>query len=151
MTMTMTKDIHKDYEAIKSVALHYAKEHNANYTVILMNGVDGEFSLENGSTYEYVADSYFEKERPNVKILFRTDDELKHEEIFGTPDFMQLGGHDPYILEYKNHYTGLEALNGYRSFSRGVTYVRETPKIGRNSPCACGSGKKSKKCCNGVG
>lgn len=27
------------------------------------------------------------------------------------------------------------------------TYVRETPKIGRNEPCPCGSGKKYKKCC----
>jgi SEC-C motif-containing protein len=26
-------------------------------------------------------------------------------------------------------------------------YVRETPKIGRNDPCACGSGRKFKKCC----
>ncbi|HEX8949674.1 MAG TPA: YchJ family protein [Dissulfurispiraceae bacterium] len=25
--------------------------------------------------------------------------------------------------------------------------VRQTPKIGRNDPCACGSGKKYKKCC----
>ena len=27
------------------------------------------------------------------------------------------------------------------------TFVRETPKIGRNDPCSCGSGKKYKKCC----
>jgi hypothetical protein len=27
------------------------------------------------------------------------------------------------------------------------TYVREQPKIGRNEPCPCGSGKKYKKCC----
>ncbi|GBC62091.1 hypothetical protein DENIS_3054 [Desulfonema ishimotonii] len=26
-------------------------------------------------------------------------------------------------------------------------YVREAPKIGRNDPCPCGSGKKYKKCC----
>ncbi len=26
-------------------------------------------------------------------------------------------------------------------------YVRETPKVGRNDPCPCGSGKKYKKCC----
>lgn len=26
------------------------------------------------------------------------------------------------------------------------SYVRETPKIGRNDPCPCGSGKKAKKC-----
>ncbi len=25
--------------------------------------------------------------------------------------------------------------------------VREAPKVGRNDPCVCGSGKKSKKCC----
>jgi hypothetical protein len=31
----------------------------------------------------------------------------------------------------------------------GFTYtmVRDTPKIGRNEPCPCGSGKKYKKCC----
>ena len=26
-------------------------------------------------------------------------------------------------------------------------YVREQPKVGRNDPCPCGSGKKYKKCC----
>jgi uncharacterized protein len=28
-----------------------------------------------------------------------------------------------------------------------ATFRRETPKVGRNDPCLCGSGKKSKKCC----
>lgn len=28
-----------------------------------------------------------------------------------------------------------------------VTYRKETPKVGRNEPCPCGSGKKYKKCC----
>lgn len=27
------------------------------------------------------------------------------------------------------------------------TVKRETPKVGRNEPCPCGSGKKFKKCC----
>ena len=26
-------------------------------------------------------------------------------------------------------------------------FTRETPKVGRNDPCPCGSGKKYKKCC----
>ena len=30
------------------------------------------------------------------------------------------------------------------------TYVRATPKVGRNDPCPCGSGKKLKKCCGNV-
>ncbi len=29
----------------------------------------------------------------------------------------------------------------------GGTYLRSTPKLGRNDPCVCGSGKKYKKCC----
>jgi len=28
-----------------------------------------------------------------------------------------------------------------------ATYKREAPKVGRNDPCSCGSGKKYKKCC----
>ncbi|MCX6110492.1 MAG: SEC-C metal-binding domain-containing protein [Proteobacteria bacterium] len=28
-------------------------------------------------------------------------------------------------------------------------FVRATPKLGRNDPCSCGSGKKYKKCCAG--
>jgi uncharacterized protein YecA (UPF0149 family) len=27
------------------------------------------------------------------------------------------------------------------------TYIREQPKVGRNDPCPCGSGRKYKKCC----
>jgi SEC-C motif-containing protein len=30
---------------------------------------------------------------------------------------------------------------------RLTQFVRETPKVGRNEPCPCGSGKKYKKCC----
>lgn len=31
----------------------------------------------------------------------------------------------------------------------GYTVVRAEPKVGRNDPCPCGSGKKYKKCCEG--
>ncbi|MDE6735490.1 MAG: YchJ family protein, partial [Desulfovibrio sp.] len=30
---------------------------------------------------------------------------------------------------------------------RPAAYRREAPKVGRNDPCPCGSGKKYKKCC----
>lgn len=30
---------------------------------------------------------------------------------------------------------------------KAVPIVRESPKVGRNDPCGCGSDKKSKKCC----
>jgi len=31
--------------------------------------------------------------------------------------------------------------------AKGNTVRREAPKVGRNDPCPCGSGKKFKKCC----
>ena len=41
-----------------------------------------------------------------------------------------------------------EMLDGGRLFPQKVeTFRREAPKVGRNDPCPCGSGKKYKKCC----
>lgn len=36
---------------------------------------------------------------------------------------------------------------GHHDQPKPVTVVRDRPKIGRNDPCHCGSGKKFKKCC----
>ena len=33
---------------------------------------------------------------------------------------------------------------------KGETFTRETPKVGRNDPCPCGSNKKYKKCCGAM-
>jgi hypothetical protein len=41
-----------------------------------------------------------------------------------------------------------ELLDGGRLLPEKVsTFRREQPKVGRNDPCPCGSGKKHKKCC----
>ena len=41
---------------------------------------------------------------------------------------------------------GADADGGAREAPRQETVVRTTPKVGRNDPCPCGSGKKYKKC-----
>jgi hypothetical protein len=41
------------------------------------------------------------------------------------------------VLEHGHHHHGHD---------QAPSYVRETPKVGRNDPCPCGSGKKFKKC-----
>jgi len=43
--------------------------------------------------------------------------------------------------------TSLEREEMIRQYSQLHTVARKTPKIGRNDPCPCGSGKKFKKCC----
>ena len=41
-----------------------------------------------------------------------------------------------------------ELLGGQGLFPEKVqTFRREAPKVGRNDPCRCGSGRKFKKCC----
>ncbi len=35
----------------------------------------------------------------------------------------------------------------YEYLKSQKTIKRSAPKIGRNDPCPCGSGKKNKKCC----
>jgi len=66
--------IHHNLPKITSVAVVAAQEHECNYNIILMNpDPEGNFNLNYGSTYEYVRDSYFEKERTNVKLIVTTD------------------------------------------------------------------------------
>lgn len=40
-----------------------------------------------------------------------------------------------------------EKLEGNTIYSSSTPFKHETPKVGRNEPCPCGSGKKYKKCC----
>ena len=46
------------------------------------------------------------------------------------------------ILE-NNAYFG----DPFMGIQKEMPYQREAPKVGRNDPCPCGSGKKYKKCC----
>ena len=56
---------------------------------------------------------------------------------------MMAGMAQPYI--YTNPYAGIKTPRAQRG--RKVVAVRTEPKIGRNEPCPCESGKKYKKCC----
>lgn len=47
---------------------------------------------------------------------------------------------------YKEETNSSQNKNGYLG-APAIMPIRTEPKIGRNSPCPCGSGKKYKKCC----
>ena len=175
----MSQDIYKDKEAITEIAIHKAKEHGCNYNIILFNPIDGEFG--DGSTYEFVADSYFNKERPNVILLAKTDDLI--EKTVLVSDGRKFDGFDEAIKELnememvgksgrgrtfsitgrgtvakglsnKDSYVqfneaDVEIIEEAKKYTRNWTtpFVRTEPKIGRNNPCPCDSGKKFKNCC----
>jgi yecA family protein len=60
--------------------------------------------------------------------------------------------YDPDAIVERQVQWALQAADDYEppvdvDYGEVETYVREQPKIGRNDPCPCGSGKKYKKCC----
>jgi hypothetical protein len=50
-------------------------------------------------------------------------------------------------LEQPHSSSGAEVLPSDESEEYIPTFKRESPRVGRNDPCPCGSGKKHKKCC----
>lgn len=57
-----------------------------------------------------------------------------------------------YLAEYNLRLMeqNLARRSELRDFSPPMPIVEQSPKIGRNEPCPCGSGKKYKKCCGSV-
>ncbi len=51
------------------------------------------------------------------------------------------------LPQWKEIYSEDDLARLYKEQKRSTTFVNASPKIGRNDPCPCGSGKKYKKCC----
>ncbi|MDO5387616.1 MAG: SEC-C metal-binding domain-containing protein [Clostridia bacterium] len=51
------------------------------------------------------------------------------------------------LPQWSNIFSEEELSKLYKEQKKSTTIVHEGPKIGRNDPCPCGSGKKYKKCC----
>ncbi len=51
------------------------------------------------------------------------------------------------VVEYEEDWWEMSGSNSMQQMLIQQPYVREQPKVGRNDPCPCGSGKKYKKCC----
>ncbi len=66
------------------------------------------------------------------------------------PDTSSSGGFDRFSGPTPGNPPGLGQSEAPEIPKVAVPVVRETPKVGRNDLCPCGSGKKYKKCC-GVG
>ncbi len=66
--------------------------------------------------------------------LYKNMVEVKADWLYGLP-------------EWEAIFTEEEREQYYKEQKRANTFVRESPKVGRNDPCPCGSGKKYKFCC----
>ena len=68
------------------------------------------------------------------KLLNFFENEIDFDNLDNFDDFKGFSGFDSY-----------SDLND--DMEDNQPFIRETPKVGRNDPCPCGSGKKYKKCC----
>lgn len=59
---------------------------------------------------------------------------------------MDMDGHLPIIIQHEVGHLNGELMIDYK---QKPIQIAERDKIGRNSPCRCGSGKKWKRCCLG--
>jgi uncharacterized protein YchJ len=50
-------------------------------------------------------------------------------------------------IEHEPHVHGPDCDHGHEHEHFALPIRRSEPKVGRNDPCPCGSGKKYKKCC----
>lgn len=84
----------------------------------------------------------------NTSLIDNTIAEFEGWACFQPENDPDLLDDDDFDLDPWNHPGAFSETRppGYTPFP--VTpYVRESPKVGRNDPCPCGSGKKYKKCC----
>ena len=110
----------------------------------------------------------------NVKAVLTSEDETAHAHLSAKPNYRVLGprlgsrmrdvaeaiealGEPWHSYTYdgeEQHYREIaefERMDGRWYFTEGLPpvrtpVVREEPKIGRNDPCSCGSGRKFKRC-----
>jgi preprotein translocase subunit SecA len=87
-------------------------------------------------TLEYLFKIQAVKEEKDASVFDFSRQSLVHEEKTQFQD-VQLKKEAQSAAEYE----------GQLPEQHVATYKREAPKVGRNDPCPCGSGKKYKKCC----
>lgn len=72
----------------------------------------------------------------------------KHEIEYWKNDKKSIFEMYDYIVKYWYSYNKEKQNETFDSWhKKEETYIRNEPKIGRNDPCPCGSGKKYKNCC----
>ncbi len=79
----------------------------------------------------------------------KEENEAEHTWITFTVRYQEKDNEEPIEHEEKALFRLHEGKWYYfdSTFPKAKTYQREKPKVGRNDPCPCGSGKKYKKCC----
>lgn len=125
----------------------------ARYSSFVVGNIDFIVSTHHSATQHEVNRTEIEKWSKDSE--WKGLEVLQREAGLATDETGTLVFHAKYVADGKeeNHYekSTFEKEKGEWKFLDAVPlrngpYIREEPKIGRNDPCHCGSGKKFKKC-----
>jgi SWIM/SEC-C metal-binding protein len=92
-------------------------------------------------------------EKKPVRFRVRTEERLQQiASLCDQNGWIFIGGYEPDESEDISEVEYMLNPQAFKSQPRmgksdSITIAHENPKIGRNEPCPCGSGKKYKKCC----
>jgi SEC-C motif-containing protein len=108
---------------------------------------EGRNDFDADSTREWSSSTNWKE----LKIL--ASEQGGKDDAIGMVEFVARYEMDGQLLEHHERATFQRNENQAWEFVDGQVvgqepYRRESPKIGRNAPCPCGSGKKYKKCCD---
>lgn len=84
----------------------------------------------------------FESHGDGIVVVDDEDEEPQPKSRMESGDYTLT---NPYNFDYVADVTSHRIPKKWRNAK--VVDVRTTPKVGRNEPCPCGSGKKNKSCC----
>ena len=120
-------------EEVKGTVKELADKYGISVMTMVgfLDGIDDSLKIKNNieeMTEDSVVSLAFDKE-----LLYKNMVDAKADWLYGLPAWQKI------FSEEK-----LKEL--YREAKKANTIVKG-PKIGRNDPCPCGSGKKYKKCC----
>ena len=121
-----------------------------DYTELLINFDDcGSCTLERNTMELYIIE-HLDDLRPDVQVLRKDYPKLYacNPKFFGDVlDTKKANALHSQAGRIHRNLIRQGAYNNLDDFPVEKPYIRETPKVGRNAPCPCGSGKKFKRCC----
>ena len=90
------------------------------------------------------------KREEKKKVFLPAEQELIHNERSALKEGRKMAGRDSTVTATAGGPPGRQPFGEDRLEAKGAPqspFKRKDPKVGRNDPCHCGSGKKYKKCC----
>lgn len=153
-----------DGRATPATAEQLMRSRYSAYTRARIDYIKSTMAPESSADFDETSARQWAEEAKWVGLKILSTDNGNVGDLKGTVEFMATYEHNGETLEHHEVAQFRKDSQGKWLFVDGDAHVhkegethhhkhqpmvRESPKIGRNDPCICGSGKKFKKCCEG--